>query len=163
MGVKLSALVKHPLLELLLQYSTIYDGNGWSSGAHTLCAEEFAGDVEGFAADNDYFLTIEQLFSHSTGEATQEMSLPIDHDLSKLTISCYPIDDTTELGCGRAFCTHHWIEGRHLGSKSLGYTMRLMQTVWRTWLVIVVGWGIVVDRRCCKGKRFKCGLLACGL
>lgn len=66
----------------------MYNDNGWELGIHTLCAEEFAGNVEGFAADDDDFLTVEQLFSNSAGEATQKMSLPIDHDLIKLTISC---------------------------------------------------------------------------
>lgn len=52
--------------------------------------EEFAGDVESFATDYHDFLTVEELFGHDTGQATQEMSLAIDHN--------------------------HWIEGRHLGS-----------------------------------------------
>lgn len=48
---------------------------------HTFCAEEFAGDVESFAADQYDLLTIEQLLCYNTGEATQEMSFPIDHNL----------------------------------------------------------------------------------
>lgn len=55
---------------------------------HTLCAEEFAGDVESFTADKDNFLAIEQLLSYDTGEATQKMPFPIDHNLEKLRISC---------------------------------------------------------------------------
>lgn len=50
----------------------------------TLCAEEFAGNVEGFAADQYDLLTVEQLLCHDTGEATQEMSFPIDHNLHSL-------------------------------------------------------------------------------
>lgn len=47
----------------------------------TFCAEEFAGDVERLASYYHDLLTIEQLLSHSAGQATQEMSLAIDNDL----------------------------------------------------------------------------------
>ena len=47
----------------------------------TFCTEEFAGDVESFASDNDNLLAIKQLLRHGTSQATQEMSLAIDNDL----------------------------------------------------------------------------------
>lgn len=47
----------------------------------TFCAKEFAGDVESFASYYHDLLTVEQLLSHSAGQATQEMSLAIDDDL----------------------------------------------------------------------------------
>lgn len=50
----------------------------------TFCAEEFAGDVELFAADDDNFLTVQQLLSYCTGQATKQMSFAIDHDLERV-------------------------------------------------------------------------------
>ena len=47
----------------------------------TFCTEEFAGDVESFASNDDDPLPVEQLLSHGTGQATQKMTLAIDDDL----------------------------------------------------------------------------------
>lgn len=47
----------------------------------TFCTEEFAGNVESLASDNNDLLAIEQLLGYSAGQATQEMPLAIDHDL----------------------------------------------------------------------------------
>lgn len=53
----------------------------YAKDRHTFCTEEFAGDVEGLAADYYDPLAIEQLLSDNAGQATQEMSFAIDHDL----------------------------------------------------------------------------------
>ena len=55
----------------------------------TFCAEECAGNVKSLASYYHDLLTIEQLLSHSAGQATQEMSLAIDNDLvfKKLAVS----------------------------------------------------------------------------
>ena len=47
----------------------------------TLRSEELAGDVEGFAADDDDFLAVEQLFGDGAGEAAEEVAFAVDHDL----------------------------------------------------------------------------------
>lgn len=47
----------------------------------TFRTEEFARDIESFASDDDNLLAVEQLLSHSTGQTTQKMSLPIDNYL----------------------------------------------------------------------------------
>jgi hypothetical protein len=49
----------------------------------TLCTKEFAGYVEGFAADDHDLLTVEQLLGHSASQATQKMSFAINDDLSR--------------------------------------------------------------------------------
>lgn len=41
----------------------------------TLCSEELAGNVEGFAAYDDDLLAIEQLFGYGAGETAKEMAL----------------------------------------------------------------------------------------
>lgn len=51
---------------------------------HTLSSEEFAGDVESFAADYNDLLTVEQLLSHRAGQATEEVSLAIDYNLMSM-------------------------------------------------------------------------------
>lgn len=50
-------------------------------GKRTLRAEEFAGDVELLAPDDDDLLAIEQLLGHSASQATEQMSLAVDNDL----------------------------------------------------------------------------------
>lgn len=45
-----------------------------------LRAEELARDVEGFAADNDDLLAVEELLGNNGGEATEEVALAIDDD-----------------------------------------------------------------------------------
>lgn len=52
-----------------------------SKSKRTFCAKEFAGDIKSFASYYHDLLTVEQLLSHSAGQATQEMSLAIDNDL----------------------------------------------------------------------------------
>ena len=47
----------------------------------TFCTKEFSRDVEILASNNHNLLTIKQLFSYGTGQATQEMSFAIDNDL----------------------------------------------------------------------------------
>jgi hypothetical protein len=48
----------------------------------TLRSEELAGDVEGFAADDDDFLAVEQLFGDGAGEAAEEVAFAVYHDLA---------------------------------------------------------------------------------
>ena len=48
---------------------------------HTLRAEELSRNVEGFTSDNYNLLAVEQLLGDGTGQATEKMSLAIDHDL----------------------------------------------------------------------------------
>lgn len=52
-----------------------------SQGQVTFCTEELPRDVKCFASNDYDFLTVEQLLSHNAGQATEEMSLAIDHDL----------------------------------------------------------------------------------
>jgi len=47
----------------------------------TLRAEEFAGDVEGLAADNDDLLAVEELLGNDAGKTAEEMALAVDDDL----------------------------------------------------------------------------------
>jgi hypothetical protein len=49
----------------------------------TLSAEELAGDVEGFAADDNDLLAVEELLGHSRGETTEEVALAVDDNLRK--------------------------------------------------------------------------------
>ena len=48
---------------------------------HTLRPEELAGDVEGFASDDDDLLTVKQLLRDGAGKTAEEMSLAVHHDL----------------------------------------------------------------------------------
>lgn len=52
-------------------------GRRSNAGGHTLGSEELAGDVEGFAADDDDLLAIEQLLCDCAGEATEKVPLAI--------------------------------------------------------------------------------------
>lgn len=53
-----------------------------SGGAeHTLRTEELAGDVEGFAADNNDLLAVEELLGDNAGKPTKQMALAIDNNL----------------------------------------------------------------------------------
>jgi len=47
----------------------------------TLRSEEFAGDVELFAANNYELLAVEELFGDCAGQTTKEMALAVDDDL----------------------------------------------------------------------------------
>lgn len=47
----------------------------------TLCAEEFAGNVEGLASDNDNLLAVEELLSDGARKTTKQVSLAINDDL----------------------------------------------------------------------------------
>ena len=83
---------------------------------HTFCPEEFARDVESFASDDDDLLAVQQLLRHSTGQATQEMSLAIDDDLN-LTPSVITLPDGC-CPCGSGLVeglTYDRIEARHPG------------------------------------------------
>jgi len=40
-------------------------------GFRTLCAEEFAGDVDGLATDDNNLLALKELLSDGAGEATK--------------------------------------------------------------------------------------------
>ena len=68
------------------------DGEG-----RTLRAEEFAGDVKSLAADNDYLLAVEQLFCDSASQATEQVSLAVDDNLSDRKLAHAPIIDVTVL------------------------------------------------------------------
>lgn len=48
---------------------------------HTLGTEELSRDVEGLGSYNNDLLTVEELLSYSTGQATKEVTLAIDGDL----------------------------------------------------------------------------------
>jgi len=50
-------------------------------GFHTLCAEEFAGDVDGLAADDDDLLALEELLRDGAGKTTEKVAFSVDNDL----------------------------------------------------------------------------------
>ena len=52
-------------------------------GMLTLRAEEFSGDVDGLAADDDDLLSVEELLGDDAGETTEEMALAVNDDLVK--------------------------------------------------------------------------------
>jgi hypothetical protein len=101
----------------------------------TLRTEEFAGDVEGLASNNDNLLSVEQLLSHSTGQPTKEVTLAIDSDLlhrrvtsamlfqtlrlphcdypSRLKISQLSVVDRKVEAKAMMRTTYDWLEGRH--------------------------------------------------
>ena len=54
----------------------------------TFRTEEFAGDVEGFAADYDYFLAHEELFCDCAGQTTQQVAFAVHHDLCSVSVLC---------------------------------------------------------------------------
>lgn len=47
----------------------------------TLGTEEFARDIESFAAHNDDLLAIKKLLRNGAGKATKEMPLAVNDDL----------------------------------------------------------------------------------
>ena len=47
----------------------------------TLRSEELAGDVELFAADDDDFLAVEQLFGDGAGQTAEEVAFAVYHNL----------------------------------------------------------------------------------
>jgi hypothetical protein len=53
----------------------------------TLRTEELSRDVQGFATNNDDFLAVEQLLSHSAGQPTEEVAFAIDCNLQKSSVS----------------------------------------------------------------------------
>lgn len=67
------------------------------SRRRTFCAEEFAGDVQGFAADHDDLLAIEELLCDDTGKTTEQVSLAVDDNLKK---SMLVVDRRSSLPCG---------------------------------------------------------------
>lgn len=85
----------------------------------TFCTEEFARDIESFASDDDDFLAVEQLLGHSTGQTTQEMSLPIDNYLER-TPSATTLPGPSFPWMSRLvdFYTYDGIEARHPGMLS---------------------------------------------
>jgi hypothetical protein len=52
----------------------------------TLRSEELAGDVEGFAADDDDFLAVEELFGDGAGEAAEEVAFAVYHNLGDVLV-----------------------------------------------------------------------------
>ena len=52
----------------------------------TLRAEEFSGDVDGLAADDDDLLSVEELLGDDAGETTEEMALAVNDDLVKVLV-----------------------------------------------------------------------------
>lgn len=49
----------------------------------TLAAEELARDVKGLGADDNNLLTVEELLSHDTGEAAEEVTFAVNDDLRR--------------------------------------------------------------------------------
>lgn len=49
----------------------------------TFRSEEFAGDVEGFAADHNNLLAVEELFGDGAGEATEKVPFAVYHNLKE--------------------------------------------------------------------------------
>lgn len=47
----------------------------------TLRTEEFSRDVDGFAADNDDLLSVQELLGDGAGKTTKKMALAVDDDL----------------------------------------------------------------------------------
>lgn len=47
----------------------------------TFSTEEFAGDVQCLASDNDDFLAVEKLLCDCTGQATKQVSLAVNNNL----------------------------------------------------------------------------------
>lgn len=56
-------------------YSALHEGE------RTLGAEEFARDVEGFAADNDNLLAVKELLGDDASKSAEQVALAIDDDL----------------------------------------------------------------------------------
>jgi hypothetical protein len=50
-------------------------------GARTLCSEELPRYVKCLAANDDYLLTIEELFRDSAGQATKQVSFAVNNNL----------------------------------------------------------------------------------
>lgn len=48
---------------------------------HTLSAEEFARDVDGFASDDDNLLAVKELLGDGAGKATEEVALAVNDNL----------------------------------------------------------------------------------
>lgn len=88
---------------------------------HTFCPEEFAGDVKSLASYYHDLLTIEELLSHSAGQATQEMSLAIDNDLmsNRDSVSLGARVDSRSAAKPSRLKTYNWFECRHPGVLSL--------------------------------------------
>lgn len=61
------------------------DVDWWVDG-RTLRSEELAGDVEGFAADDDDFLAVQQLFGDGAGEAAEEVAFAVYHNLGEVLV-----------------------------------------------------------------------------
>ena len=58
----------------------------WRCGGRTFRSEELAGDVEGFAADDDDFLAVEELFGDGAGEAAEEVAFAVYHNLGDVLV-----------------------------------------------------------------------------
>jgi hypothetical protein len=52
----------------------------------TLSAEELAGDVEGFAADDNDLLAVEELLGHGRGETTEKVALAVNDNLQDIVL-----------------------------------------------------------------------------
>ena len=87
-------------------------------GGRTLRSEELAGDVEGFAADDDDFLAVEQLLGDGAGEAAEEVAFAVYHNLyGVLVFMVFLLPSLPHPahwhGCW-ASVTYHRLEARHL-------------------------------------------------
>lgn len=89
--------------------------------SRTFCSEELAGDVEGFAADDDDLLAVEELFGDNAGQAAEQMALAIYHDLSEHTplvlrlLLCTSLDQQMvrpTTGSNEDILTECWRESR---------------------------------------------------
>lgn len=69
----------HPTQTHTQRYRKSKHGVGFE---RTLRTEELAGDVEGLTSHDDDLLAIEQLLGNSAGQATKEVSLAVNDDLS---------------------------------------------------------------------------------
>lgn len=85
------------------------------SDVRTLRAEELARDVEGFTSHDDDLLAIQQLLGDSAGQATKEVSLAVNHDLSLVSdrLICGKRAVVQWSRCDWRGETYNWLEGGH--------------------------------------------------
>lgn len=119
-------------------------------GRRTLRAEELARDVESLAPDHDNLLAVQKLLGDRAGQATEEMSLAINHDLQMkayksalvFSSSSYNFQQRDRRSLrflsGRRG-TYDWLEGRHLARTGVLYGGLVERYVgngcrcWRWW------------------------------
>lgn len=68
-------------LELSHRSCRCFVAGSRGAGERTLRTEELAGDVEGFAADDNNLLAVEELLGDDAGETAEEVALAVDNDL----------------------------------------------------------------------------------